>query len=321
MKRLRCAALVIVLAMALAACGIPHKKGEFTQEKVAAGSAETQEIFTRYRETRNLAIKLLDPKPLSTVESGAVLAIDTGSFEVSQRLAEKQKIDTSKLDVIEVKSPLLTKYPMWFMAKVRDAPRDVIKVQVFSRATAVDTWTLVASPEILLDTMLPGLDGGREGTLVEARPKSSLGNQMSPQEAADIYAEALGDQSSAAAEKVENDGFIRQMRGIADSNKSLDNVKFSQTWGSEKVEFAARTQDGGALVFATLLRLDSYTVKSGVTVSWPEGSPQKAFLSKDIATAGKLRYYHQVLLYVPGEGGGKPRALGQYGGVVSAEGI
>lgn len=321
MRRVRCAALAVVLAVVLTACAIPHKKDDFSREKVAAGSSETQEIFTRYREVRNLAIELLDPKPLSTVESGPVLAIDTGSFEVSQRLAEKQKIDTSKLDVIEVKSPLLTKYPMWFMAKVRDAPRGVIKIQVFSRATAVDTWSLVASPEILLDTTLPGLRTGRDDTLVEAKPKSALGKQMSPQEAADTYAEALGDQSSAAAEEVENDGFIRQMREVAEANKSLDNVTFSQSWAAEDVEFAARTQDGGALVFATMLRLDSYEVKNGVTVTWPEGSPQRAFLSKDIATAGKLRYYHQVLLYLPGEGGGKPRALGQYGGVVGAEGI
>lgn len=319
MTRLRSALIVVVLAAVLTACAVPHKKGDQKVEKVAAGSSETQEIFKRYRETRNLAIKLLDPKPLSTVESGPILAIDSGSFEVSQRLAEKQKTDQSKLDVLDVKSPLVTKYPLWFMAQVRDAARGVIKVQIFERATAVDAWLLSASPEILLDTELPALSGGPEDTLVPVGAADKAGGAMSPQQAADTYAEALGDGSSAAAAKVENDGFIKQMRDAAATNKLLKNVTFSQTWGAEDVHYAARTQDGGALVFATMLRRDNYAVKNGVRVSWPEGSPQKAFLSNDITTSGKLRYYHQVLLYLPAEG--KPRALGQYGGVVSAEGF
>ena len=321
MNRLRALLVSVLLATALTACAIPHKKGDQRIEKVAAGNSETAEIFTRYRETRNLAIELLDPKPLSTVETGPVLAIDSGSFEVSQRLAKKQKTDTSKLDVLQVSSPLVTGYPLWFMAQVRDAGRRVIKVQVFERATAVDSWLLVASPEILPETRLPPLRSGPEDTFVEVKARDKAGVSMSPQEAVDTYAEALDDPSNAAAGKVENDGFIKQMRGIADTNQLLKNVTFSQSWGAEDVEFAARTEDGGALVFATLLRLDTYVVKNGVTVSWPEGSPQKAFLSQDISKSGKLRYYHQVLLYVPGKGGGKPRALGQYGGVVSGEGF
>jgi len=319
MSRLRSALIVMLLATALTACAIPHKKGDQKVEKIAANSSETQQIFTRYRQTRNLAIKLLDPKPLSTVESGPVLAIDSGSFEVSQRLAKKQKTDTSTLDVLDVKSPLVSKYPLWFMARVRDSARGVIKVQVFERATAVETWLLSASPEILLDTTLPPLSNGKDGSLVPVGAKTRLGSSMSPQEAADTYAEALSDPANAAAGKVENDGFIKQMRTVEETNKSLKNVTFSQAWGAQDVKYAARTQDGGALVFATMLRLDTYAVKNGVSVTWPEGSAQKAFLSQAITTSGKLRYYHQVLLYVPADG--KPRALGQYGGVVGAEGF
>lgn len=320
MTRIRTVLAVVLLALALTACAIPHKKGDFKQEKIAAGSAETDQIFTRYRAVRNLAIKLLDPKPLSTVESGPLLAIDTGSFEISQRLAEKQKVDNSKLDVFDVRSPLLKSYPLWFMAKVRDSARGVVKVQVFARATAVDSWLLVASPEILMDTELPALTGGPDGTFVAAKGSGKLDAPLTAQEAADTYAEALADESSAAASKVENDGFIKQMRSAASANKLLKNVKFTQSWAAEKVQFAARTQDGGALVFATLLRLDNYDVKNGVTVTFPDGTPQQAFLGQAITTSGRLRYYHQVLLYVPGDGG-QPLALGQYGGVVSADGF
>jgi hypothetical protein len=140
---------------------------------------------------------------------------------------------------------------------------------------------------------------------------------MSPQQAADAYAQALG--SETASSEVAKDDFIRQMRDSFEANSSLKGVGVTQDWAAEKVEHALRTDDGGALVFVTLLRLDTYDVQPGVKVSWPAGSPQEAFLAKGLSSSGKLRYYHQVLLYLPG-GKAPPRALGQYGGVVSADG-
>ena len=321
MKRLRIVLALLLLASVPSACAVPHKKGSFTIEKVAANGGETKDVFARYRKVRNIAIGLSDPKPLSTVESGPLLAIDTGSFEVAQKLAEKLKADTTKLDVFGVKSALVKKYPLWFMAKVRDNTRGVVRVQVFARATSVDPWLLVSSPEILLDTALPTLSSGSHGTIVPVGPKEKGDLSTTPQMVADDYAKVLQDPKAPEVGEFEDDGFIKQMRTAADANRLLKNVTFVQSWAADDVEFAARTNDGGMLVWATLLRLDGYGVKAGVSVTFPEGSPQKAFLSKDITTSGKLRYYHQVLLYVPGPGGGKPRALGQYGGVVGADGF
>ena len=83
-----CALLVV------SACAVPHERSDVTLGKDAARTSEVDKVFERYRQTRNAAIALLDPKPLSTVESEAVFDIDSGSFDVSQRLAQKQKQDT-----------------------------------------------------------------------------------------------------------------------------------------------------------------------------------------------------------------------------------
>lgn len=321
MKRGCMVLAALMMASALSGCAIPHKRGGFPVEKVAANGGETKGVFDRYRKVHNLAVQLADPKPLSTVEGGPLLAIDTGSFAIAQRLAEKRSVDTSELDVFGVKAPLVRKYPLWFMAKVRDNTRGVVKVQIFERATSVDPWLLVSSPEILLDTTLPSLSGGPHGTIVPVRRNQEGDLSMTPQKVADDYAKALQSSRAPEAAEFENDGFIKQMRAAADANKLLKNVTFVQSWAADNVDFAARTSDGGFLVWATLLRLDGYGVKEGISVTFPEGSPQRAFLSKDITTSGKLRYYHQVLLYAPGPGGGKPRALGQYGGVVGADGF
>ena len=313
----RLAVLVLICALVLSACAVPHKRGNVSLEKTAARKSEVTSVFNQYRKVRNTAIELLDAKPLSIVESGPVLAIDSGSFEVSQRLAKTQKQDTAAVEVTDVQTPRFKKYPLWFFAVVRDAKAGVNRVQIFERETAVEPWLLVASPETLADTPLPGIR--REGSdALTVKPSDGVGMSMSAEEAAKAYAKALADPAAPEVDKVADDSFIKQMRATAETNSKLTGVTFTQSWGSDDVKYVLRTEDGGALAFVTLLRLDTYEVKSGLTVSWPEGTPQQAFLSSGISSSGKLRYYHQVLLYIPG-GNGKPRAIGQYGGVVSAD--
>lgn len=309
--------VVLVCVSALAACAVPHERGDVAVRKTAARPADVTEIFKRYTEVRNAAAELLDAKPLSTVESGPVLAIDTGSFEVSQRLATAQPGDTSTADVLDVLTPRFAKYPIWFYAVVRDELRDVKRVQIFQRASAADPWFLVASPETLIETSLPDIRT-QGGAPVKVGPSDDVGISMSVTDAAKAYAAVLADPEASESKKIENDSFIKQMRQAAATNADLPRVKFSQSWAADEVKYALRTSDGGALAFVTLLRTDTYEVEDGLSITWPEGSPQKAFLDSGIAGTGQLNYYHQVLLYLPG-GGGKPRALGQYGGVVGAD--
>ncbi|AWB92927.1 hypothetical protein [Aeromicrobium chenweiae] len=309
--------LALVCFLALAACAVPHHRDGARIEKTAAREAEVTKVFDRYREVRNTAIELLDAKPLSTVETGPVLAIDTGSFEVSQRLATKQAADTSAVEVTQVLTPRFSAYPLWFFAVVRERDAGVNRVQIFERGSSVDPWLLSASPETLARTKLPDIRQ-RSGAPVTVKPQDGAGMSMSAQDAAAAYAKVLADPQAPEARRIASDSFIKQMRSTAATNGSLRGVKFSQTWAADDVRYALRTTDGGALAFVTLLRSDTYDVEDGLTITWPEGTPQQAFLASGIAGSGKLNYYHQVLLYLPG-GGGKPRALGQYGGVVSAD--
>ena len=313
----RLALVALVCALALSACAVPHKRGDLALEKTAARAPEVAAVFKEYRKVRNTAIELLDAKPLSIVESGPVLAIDSGSFEVSQRLAKTQKQDTGAFEVTDVQTPRFTKYPLWFFAVVHDESAGINRVQIFERETAVEPWLLVASPETLADTQIPDIrrEGGHALTV---KPDDAVGMSMSASAAAKAYARSLADPESADAGKVADDSFIKRMRTTAENNAKLEGVTFTQSWGNDPVDYVLRTTDGGALAFVTLLRLDTYEVRDGLTISWPEGTPQQAFLSSGISSSGKLRYYHQVLLYIP-PGSGKPRALGQYGGVVSAD--
>lgn len=315
---LRSAGLVVAAVLAagtVSGCGaIPQPRRDVALEQ-SANPSDVAEILDRYREVRNTAISLLDPKPLSIVETGPVLAIDNGSFDVAQRLSRTQPEDERQLQVASVETPEFTQYPLWFMVTAFDPASRVNLVQIFERLTPVDPWLLVAAPQTLPETELPGLrhDGDH---VIAVAANNGKGMSMSPQRAAASYAKALASMSGSS--DVARDDFIKKMRTSFDQANRLEGVRVTQTWAAERVEHALRTDDGGALAWVTLLRLDTYTVQPGIKVSWPDGSPQQAFLADGISGSGKLRYYHQVLLYVPGGSKGEPRALGHYGGVVSA---
>jgi len=301
----------------LSACGIVPQPRRHVELEQAVDKSDVAEILKHYRDVRNAAIGLLDSKPLSIVESGPMLAIDSGSFEVSQRLSRTESEDERELQTTAIEAPAFSKYPLWFMVTAYDPAARVDVVQIFERKTPVEPWLLVAAPQTVPSTQLPSIRHDSDGRALRVAPSNGKGMAESPQSAADAYASALGSMSDTSS-VVARDDFIRKMRSAFVKANSLEGVTVSQTWAAERVHQALRTEDGGALVWVTLLRLDSYSVQPGIKVSWPAGSPQQAFLANGISNTGKLRYYHQVLLYLPG-GDQKPRALGQYGGVVSAD--
>lgn len=311
--------LVVALALTFATGGcakMPGPRGE-VEVTQSANAAEVHDILEHYREVRNTALSLLNPNPLSVVEGGAMLAIDTGLFEVAQRLSRTQNEAGRQLQVRKIETPTFTKYPLWFMVWAYDPAARVDVAQIFERTTPVDPWLLVAGPHMLPTVQLPGLRHDGDGNAVAVQATNGKGMEMSPEQAATAYSRAL---SSATGKNppVAPDGFISQMRTAFEQVNALDGVTMTQSWAPEKVRHALRTEDGGALVWVTLLRLDSYTVDPGITVKWPEGSPQQAFLKTGISGTGKLRHYYQVLLSLPG-GGGEPQTVGWYGGVISGE--
>lgn len=318
--RRRLGVAVLAGALVVGGCGFPHPKDSHGVTKVAATEAEAEAIYERYRTVRRNALETLDEQPLTAVESGPVLAIDNGALMVARRLLlSETPDDTQDLRILDVYAPRLDSYPMWFVVVVEDGVRDLIKVQIFQRETSTADWLLDASPEMLPSTELPAVALDSTGALSPVDPEQGDGLAMSPQEALDAYAETLNEPAPTPESDVQEDSFVTQMRDVAEQQRQIEGVGFSQQWSSRPVEYAVRTSDGGALVSGTLSRLDRYEIAEGRYIDWPEGSEQKAFLSGRLYSTGELRYYHQILVYVPPDGG-EPLVLGHYGGVVDGIG-
>ena len=321
--RRRSAALLAVMLVFLAACGLPSRKDPETPVKVAVTTSEAESVFERHIDTRSTAYKLLDANLLTAVEAGPLLEIDAGEIAVRSQLGKKERngaVSGTNATMTDVYAPRFHEYPLWFLAVVRDDDSGLMRLQVFSRQAAARPWVLVASPEARSADAIPelALDAHDAPEILPVNARSALVG--SPQSVAETYAEALQNPGSESATQIGDDTFIDQVRSVDAEISALKGVTYEQTWKPHDVKHAVRTADGGALVFATFTREEKYQIKDGVTVDWPDGSPQKAFLGGDLQARGKLRYNHQVLLYVPAEGEGQPRAVGQYGGIIDGDG-
>ena len=312
---------VVLVAIGTAACAVPQGVAAEPSKLAATGSQAT-EIVQRWAARRAEALRLLDAGPLVAVEAADTLAVDRGAFQVARRLlaAGSQPV-RQDLRLQAALSPRLGAYPMWFLAVVEDGQREVSKLQVHRRLTAAGPWQLVAQAEVLPQTQLPGLAMDDRGAILPVPPDDADGLPASPQEVADTYAALLDDPTDGGDETVLVDSFVQQMRSIAGTQSGIEGVRFAQRWAARDVSWGARTEDGGALVFATMVRTDRYRLRPGTAIDWPDGSEQEAFLSGRAYSEASLRYLHQVLLYLPPSGGGQARAVGQYGGVVSGSGV
>ena len=315
---MRAATLCLAVLMLLAGCALPGERDpEAPVVKHVLPAEEVDDVVREYRTVRGAAADALDPQPLSTVETGSALAIDTGMFSIAEELEREEFAFDGPFTIEEAYLPRFSRYPLWFAAVVADDATGRRQVQVFERGTASEPWLVTLTAEITEKTRLPGVRSvGDAARRVAADDGTAMAG--APEEVLASLAASLDDDEGAAA-PWRDDPFVEQMTRTLSANEQLEGVSFEQTWSADPQAYALRTEDGGALVFGTLLRQDTFTVDGGLRVTWPEDSPQRAFWPDGVVGTGSLRYAHQLVVYIPPEGADElPRTLGASGGVVDS---
>ena len=326
MRRPAVAALLASL-LVLGGCTLPHRKDFGDLTKMAMTLPSMVSILNAYNAARAEADARLDGSILADVEAGAALDIDEGRYFVARHVDPEAAMRTQPLgEPVLLASPRFRAYPMWFAAAMPNGDSmtggspSTAKVAVFARSSTVEPWRLVYGPDIAAGTQLPRLVTDPSGAAQPVRPGDGSGLVSSPQRIVEAYATVLADPLAPHAGGFANDDFIRQMRDIQRAQSALVYADFEQTWNARPVRYALRTADGGALVFATLVRTDRYTVTSQSFIDWEGNAAAKAYLPGRVFRSARLRYLHQILMLVPPAGHGKPRVIGQYGGVVDGSG-
>lgn len=310
-------AAVLVVSSLVTGCAGARQSG-VDSPKVAATLAVAQTTVDLYNQGAQAADAARDASALAAVESGSALQIHQGLYEVATTLGISANWDSgyfAQPDVVY--APAFDGYPMWFAASTTDQGKQTAALLLFTRQTSLTPWVLTASPRLAVTTELPAVAIGAEGVAVTADPDESTGLTMNPNEALTRYADVLGNVNSAYAEDFEDDAFIASARAMQSASRPA-NVVFSQTWQAEPVEFALRLADGGALVFATLRRIDHYKVVGKGVFAFGSQSAEGAFVSGKIRDSAEAEFVHQVaLVFAPD---GKPHAIGQYDGITGARG-
>ena len=315
-------------ALLLGGCALPQRKDVTDLRKTASTLSSAIAIVNAYNAARGQADALLDASILAEVEAGAPLAIDRGRYLVARHSDPAGVVRTPQLGApVLLASPRFGAYPMWFVMAMPNGTStgdarsaDTAKVAVFRRSTSVAPWRLVSGPDIAAGTELPRVTTDATGAARSVSPRDAAGLGTSAQRAVEAYATVLADPPAPQAAEFVADDFIRQMRDLQDAQNALAFADFEQMWTARPVRFALRTVDGGALVFATLVRTDRYTVARRGFIDWKGNAAAQAYLPGRVLHFAQLRYLHQILMVIPPAGQGRPRVIGQSGGVVDGSG-
>lgn len=318
----RLLAAVVGVALLASACAVPQRKDTSVVTKPAATPVAARSIVAKYNAVREQADERLDGSLLTQIEGEELLDIDQGAYFVSVRVDKPEGYAAVRLAPPEqVLSPRFAAYPMWFVVFARDQKGGNKRVAVFERADSVSPWLMTMAPATTPDAGLPPVAVDDTGAAVTVGAEDDTGTGVSPATALQRYAAALAPGESEDDGFFAPDAFLGQNREFQETQAALPFASFEQSWSAQAPEFALRVAGGGALVFGTLTRRDAYSVQANSYIDWDDNADTAAYLPGRVYRSATLDYSHQVLLFLPPKGQGKPRLIGQYGGVVDGQGF
>ncbi|MGH3356215.1 MAG: hypothetical protein ACRDOJ_09980 [Nocardioidaceae bacterium] len=319
--RPRLVVLVLSLTLLLAACMIPVRKDTAVITKPGATESSARAVLGRYDAVRQQADEDLDGSLLPDIEGGELLDIDQGAYFVSARVDQTGAHPEMDLGPLErVIAPRFAAYPLWFVVVVPDRASGTKRVAVFERADSVSPWLMTMAPEMTGDAALPDVVTDSAGAAVTVTRDDATGTGLTPTRVLSQYAAELTPGQDSASGLFAPDAFLEQTRAFQRTQQSLPFATFQQTWTAQPPDFALRVEGGGVLVFGTLSRIDSYSVDANSFIDWEDNADAAAYLPGRVYRSATLDYTHQMLMFIPPQGQGRPSLIGQYGGVVDGQG-
>lgn len=314
MKRTRWAAALCLLAAA-AGCALPQHKDVIDVSKKAVTWSEASNVVSHFNTQVDAASAAYDLRALRTVEGGSLYNLDAAALFAREQLG--MRTSATHLDgTTTIVAGSFSRYPLWFVAWGEVYGDRQRVAGVFAKTSSTAPWRLSAAPRLAASTAPPRVATSPEGSAVLVPPTQGSGRLVSPQALVGRYTQVLADPEAPYSEDFADDAFLTSIRAVQAAQPDSE-VAFTQTWSAEPVEFALRLTDGGTLVFATVVRTDSYRVLGKHALTW-RGSPAAAYFPHPVHRRATLTYDHQLLFWQPAHG--KPVVIGQYGGLVAATG-
>jgi hypothetical protein len=314
MKRLRWP-ISLCLVVVAAACSFPEHKDLTNVSEKAVTLSIAGNVVAGFNAQVDAATASYNLRKLHSVETGSLYAIDAARLFARKQLGT-HTFATSVNGTALILAGTFRRYPLWFVAVTSQLRHKEPVAGVFVRSTSTGPWRLSLAPRLAASAQLPPVETSADRSAVLVPPTQPSAGGLSPQQLVDRYTAVLADPGAPYVDDFSNDAFLRSVRA-SQLAQPRQHVDVTETWGAEPVRYALRLANGGALVFATVVRTDIYRVRGNSVLDW-QGSPAAAYFRHPVRQRASVTYNSQLLLLQPPSG--KSQVIGEYGGLVAATG-
>lgn len=324
-RRARCTRLLAsatataVLSAALSGCVTVH--GE-TAVIPAVSESEARKVLKEFNTTSNKANTAHDPGLNSTIETGALGAIDGAGLKSRKKLAPKGNPRYKPLQLSDARFliPKQAGWPKFFVADTRsNRTKDGRWLLVFQRDEAGADWR-ASYLAVIEDGEMPEFEKGKGGyaKAVEGGARSRL--LVAPDKLSDAYATYLqegtgdfapGEHTSARREKRESS-----------ATRPGKRTEFADVPAKapQYAPFGLRTEDGGALVFFASQHHTKETYAKGYQPPVKDPLVKALMTGKPKQAVTYVRVSEQAVTVPASKDGGEIQFLNRIDGLTAVKG-
>ncbi|NLU71751.1 hypothetical protein HCC61_03465 [Streptomyces sp. HNM0575] len=318
-RLLAAATATAALSSALSGCVTVH--GE-TAVIPAVSKPDAEKVLKEFNTTSNRANSSLDPGLNSTIETGALGAIDQAGLKSRKKLSPKGNPGYEPLRLSDARFliPRQAGWPKFFVANTRSNRTDDGRwLLVFQRDDADSDWR-ASYLAVIQDSEMPGFVIGGNGYAKAVRGGSGSRLVVPPDELSAAYVNYLKEGTGEFASGDQTSKRREQREGSA--NRPGKRTEFADvaTGAPQYAPFGLRTKDGGALVFFTSQHHTKETyaegykppVKDPLVKALMKGTPQQSVTY--------VRVSEQAVKVPAEKNGGEVEFLNRIDGLTSVKG-
>lgn len=238
----------VLLSVTMSGCVTVH--GE-TAVIPAVSKADARKILKEFNATSNKANSSHDPGLNSTIETGALGAIDGAGLKSRKKLAPKGNPGYEPLRLSDPRFliPKQAGWPKFFVADTRsNRTQDGRWLIAFQRGSADSDWR-ASYLAVLQESEIPRFVIGRNGYAKAVKDGARSRLAVPPDKLSDAYVSYLGEGTGDFASGEHTS--LRREKREGSANRPGKRTEFADVAAKspQYAPFGLRTKDGGALVF------------------------------------------------------------------------
>ncbi|GGO58544.1 putative lipoprotein [Streptomyces daqingensis] len=320
-RLLGAAATTTVLTVALSGCVTVH--GE-TAVVPAVSKAEAKKVLEKFSKTSNKANRAFDVKLNSTVETGALGAIDQAGLKSRKKVQPEGNPGYKPLRLSDERFliPKQAGWPKFFVADTQtNRMRNGRWLFVFQRDSADAPWK-ASYLAVIENSEMPEFAVGKGGYAKAVPGTSGHGLVLAPDELSDAYVSYLRDGKGEEDFAPGAHTSKRRAQREGSANRPGRRTEFADQAAKapQYAPFGLRTEDGGALVFFASHHHSKETFAEGYKPPVKDPLLKALMTGEPKQSVTYVRVSEQAVTVPSKKAGGQVGFLNRIDGLTSAKG-